>query len=107
MNNTHTVFGIDTGRINWFPASGTEEIIQNVGILLTTVIGSVTLNRRLGLNAGFIDEPSPRAMMNLSIFALETIQEYEPRVQVLSVDFVPDPEAALNGKLYPKVEVRI
>lgn len=106
-NNIHTIFGIDTGRINWFTESVIEEILQNVAVLITTVRGSVVLDRNLGIDASFIDEPSPRGMMKASIFLLETIQEYEPRVHVQSVDFAPDPNAAMDGKLYPRVVVRI
>ena len=107
MNNIFTIFGITTERINWFPQTTIEEIIQNVAVLLTTIVGTVILDRRLGLNATFIDEPAPRGMMNARIFVLETIQEYEPRVEVMEIDFVPKADATLNGKFYPRVVVRI
>ena len=71
------------------------------------MIGTVPLDRRLGLPFSFIDDPQPRGMMKLTIFLLETIQEYEPRVRVQEIDFVPDPDAALDGKLYPRVKVMI
>ena len=99
--------GVDTAGINMFPRSTIEEIVQNVSILLSTVVGSVPLDRNLGLDATFIDEPQPRGMMQLRIFAIETIQEYEPRVEVSEVDFVPNPDAALDGRLYPRMVVRI
>jgi len=106
-NNLFTILGLTTTRINWFPTTVFEEIIQNVAVLMTTVVGTVTLDRRLGIMATFIDEPIPRGMMQLSIFLLETIQEYEPRVEVLEVDFAPNPVDAMDGKLYPRVKVRI
>jgi len=105
--NIHTILGIDNAKINWFPQSTVEEILQNIAILLTTIRGSVVLDRNLGLDSAFIDSPAPQAMMKLRIFAIETIQEYEPRVQVQEVDFVPNPDAALEGRLYPRVVVRI
>lgn len=106
-NNIHTILGMDTRRINWFPESAMEEILQNVAVLITTVRGSVVLDRNLGIDTSFIDEPSPRGMMQASIFLLEAIQEYEPRVQVESVDFVPNTNDALDGRLTPRVVVRI
>lgn len=106
-NNAISVIGIKLTDINLFPQTIVQEIVQNIGILLTTVVGSVPLNRDLGLQETFIDDPQPRAMMQLSIFALETIQDYEPRVEVTEIDFVPNPNDALDGRMYPKVMVRI
>ena len=106
-NNILDIFGIDTAGINLFPQTTAEEIIQNVSVLLTTVVGSVPLDRRLGLNPIFIDEPQARAMMELRIFAIQTLQDYEPRVEVTEVDFVPRPDNAQDGRLYPRAVVRI
>ena len=106
-NNIHEIMGLDTAGINLFPRSVVEEIIQNVSVLLSTVVGSVPLDRNLGLNATFIDEPQARGMMQLRVFARETIQDYEPRVEVSEIDFVVNPSEALNGRLYPRVVVRI
>jgi len=106
-NNIYTILGLDTAGINLFPQSKVEEILQNVSVLLSTVVGSVPLDRNLGLNATFIDEPQARGMMQLRIFTMETIQDYEPRVEVSEVDFVPNPDAALDGRLYPRMVVRI
>lgn len=106
-NNIFTILGLNTAIINWFPQTALEEILQNVAVLLTTIIGTVPLDRRLGIPLTFIDEPMQRGMIKLSIFAVETLQEYEPRVVVQEIDFVPNPEAALDGKLYPRVVVRV
>ena len=106
-SNFIEIIGYRLGTINFFPKTRFEEIIQNVRIILTTVVGSVPLDRAFGLSVGFIDDPEPRGMMKLRIFTLESIQEYEPRVEVTEVDFVPDINSALDGRLYPKVKVRI
>lgn len=106
-NNIISIIGIRLNTINLFPETLVEEVVQNIQTLLSTVVGSVPLDRELGLEVAFIDDPEPRGMMRLSIFALETIQEYEPRVEVKSVDFVPLPDEAFDGKMYPKVTVRI
>ena len=109
MNETifHTLMGIDLREVKMFPQSTIEEIIQNVRMLLTTVQGTVPLDRELGLTNSFIDDPSPRGMMRFAIFALETIQDYEPRVEVTDIDFAPRPGDALDGRLYPRVRVGI
>ena len=105
--NIYTILGIDTAGINLFPQSTIEEIIQNVAVLLSTVVGSVPLDRHVGLDATFIDEPHIRGMMQARVFARETIQDHEPRVAVGPIDFVSNPDEALNGRLYPRAEVRI
>ena len=99
--------GIDVTEVNLFPKTVIEEILQNVSVLLTTVAGSVPLDRNLGLNATLIDKPAQRAMMKLAIFALETVQDYEPRVEVMEVDFTPSNDDAMEGLFYPRMVVRI
>lgn len=105
--NIYTIIGLDTTKINWFPQTAVEEILQNVMVLLITIVGSVPLDRELGINATFVDEPITRGMMKASVFALETISTYEPRVEVTQVDYVPNPDSALEGRLYPRLVVRI
>ena len=102
-----TIFGIDLREINMFPQTKFEEIIQNVRMILSTVQGTVPLDRNLGLSAAFIDAPIQRAMMMFSIFATETIQDYEPRVVVEEIEWLPRSTPALDGRLYPRVKVRI
>ena len=106
-NNIHTVLGLNAKEINWFPQTVIEEILQNVMVLITTIVGSVPLDRELGIDASFIDEPLPRGQMKAAIFVSETIQEYEPRVEVMEIDFVPNPNDALDGKMTARVVVRI
>ncbi|MCL2201272.1 MAG: GPW/gp25 family protein [Oscillospiraceae bacterium] len=100
-----TILGTD--RINWFPKSREEEIINNLRTLISTPMGSVPMNRALGINASFIDDPAPKAIARATISIFEAIQEFEPRVEVVSVDYVPAVEQALLGKFYPRVVVRI
>ena len=109
MNDTifHTLTGIDLREINMFPKTILEEILQNVRVLLSTIRGTVPLDRELGLTNSFIDEPSPRGMMQLAILAIETIQDYEPRVEVTEIDFEPRMVDAMDGRLFPAVKVRI
>ena len=106
-NNLFTLLGLETTQLNMFPETNVEEILQNITVIITTVRGTVPLDRDLGLDVTFIDEPSPRAKIKASIHLLETIQDYEPRVEVTDVDFIPKPNDALDGRFYPKVTVRI
>ena len=102
-----TVFGIDLREINMFPKTKFEEIMQNVRMILSTAQGTVPLDRNLGLSAAFIDAPMQKAMMTFTVFATETIQDYEPRVVVEEIEWLPRHVEALDGRLYPRVKVRI
>ena len=111
MNGTagiaEAVLGIDLREINMFPKTAFEEIIQNVRMILSTVQGTVPLDRGLGLPAAFLDAPVQRAMAAFAVFAAEAIQDCEPRVAVEEIEWLPRPGAALDGRLYPRVKVRI
>ena len=109
MNDTvfHTLMGIDLREINMFPRTTIEEILQNVRMLISTVRGTVPLDRELGLTNSFIDDPLPKGKARFAIFMIETIQDYELRVRVTNVDFAPRLDDALDGRLYPRVKVMI
>lgn len=94
-------------KINFFPETTTEEIMQNIQTLLSTRVGTVPLDRKLGLNGTIIDNPINKAKERLVIDILETIQEYEPRVEVTDIGFVENTSSALDGIMYPKVKVRV
>jgi uncharacterized protein len=96
-----------SNQINLFPETILEEITQNIRTILTTIEGEVPLDRSFGISNTFIDAPQPKAMMKLVIFITESIQEYEPRVEVLEVDFIESKEVAIEGRLIPKVKVKI
>ena len=101
------ILGVMPGKLNLSPSTVVEEIRQNITMLLTTAVGSVPLDRKLGIDTSFVDAPALRAMMKARIFILETIQEYEPRVEVKNIDFVADEDSAADGKMKAKVKVRI
>ena len=93
-------------KINLFPTSVVEEITQNIQGLLSTEVGTVPLDRKLGLKFDFVDNPTMNALMKAKIFILETIQEYEPRVEVVDIDFCTNTEV-IDGKTCVKVRFRI
>ena len=106
-DNIFVIMGLDIRKVNLFPANKLEEILQNVAVLITTVQGTVPLDRRIGVPITFIDEPLQAGMIELTAFLLHAIPEYEPRVIVQEIDFVQDVDAALDGKLIPSVKVVI
>ena len=93
-------------KINLFPRNIVEEVTQNVQTLISTAVGSVPLDRKLGISVDFIDNPAINALMKARIFILETIQEYEPKVEVIDIEFIQNTEA-IDGKFIAKVRFKI
>lgn len=87
-----------------FGATGTAEVLQNVRTLLCTVIGSVPLDRALGISARLVDRPINEAQARMKAEIIQAIRKYEPRADVRLVIFDGD---ASTGELLPRVRVRI
>ncbi|MCL1788863.1 MAG: GPW/gp25 family protein [Oscillospiraceae bacterium] len=85
------------------PATVEEEILQNVSMILSTVRGTVPLDRNFGVSDRFVDRPVPavNALMRAELF--DAIEKNEPRAEV--VDILIDYDK--SGKLTTKVEVEI
>ena len=82
---------------------GIDDIVQCLHTLLTTIRGTVFLDRRLGVEMDVIDEPlNSLGSLYQSIYF--QIEEYEPRVEVLKVKVEQD---HLSGQAHVTVEVDI
>lgn len=80
-----------------------KSILQNISIILRTCQGSVPLFPEFGLLMRFLDAPMNAALPILIIEVREAIQKFEPRAELLSVNFIHDE----SGVLIPEVEVDI
>jgi len=98
LDITAKLDGIDFG------ATGLTEIYQNVQTILVTALGSVPLDRQLGINTDMLDSPTPAAKAKLTAEIIAAIHKDEPRVQVTRVTYTGDGQ---EGKLVPKVRVKI
>lgn len=85
-------------------ATGVEEILQNVYMILNTPKGSVTLNRKFGVDMAPLDMPIEVAKNLMTSNILEALQDFEPRATLVKVDYIQD---HLSGKLQMKVSVKI
>lgn len=92
-----------SGNINFSPQSEVEEIPQNVRTILSTVKGSVPLDRDFGIDASYVDAPMPVAKAKLASEIMQAIRTYEPRANVTHVDFTGE----MSGLLKPRIEVSI
>ncbi len=88
------------------PKNIAEEIIQNIKVIVTTVMGNVPLERKFGIDGKIIDNPIKRKS-KLIICILESIQDFEPRAEVANIEIIDDIGSFGKGRLIPKLEVRI
>lgn len=90
-----------------FGATGVEEVLQNVLMIITTPIFSVPLDRTFGIDFSLLDTPIPVAMARIQAEIYAKIRKYEPRAVLKEVSFVQSTEQALDGRLIPKVKVEV
>ena len=81
-----------------------ESVLQNIAVILSTPKGSVPMYRDFGISVDILDRPIPVAKAMMTADIKEAIEQWEPRVTFISVDFMED---ELNGRLIPMVEVEI
>ena len=97
----------DSNNITLTPKNIAEEIIQNVNVIVSTVMGNVPLDRKFGISGEIIDTSSVKGKSKLMIYLLESVQDFEPRIEVTAIDFIEDIKSTEKGTLIPRLEVRI
>lgn len=95
-----------TGEINFAPRSIIEEVTQNVRTIISTLKGSVPLDRTFGIDGSIIDRPIQIAQAMMRQDIVNAIRQYEPRAVIVSISF-NDPSATIDGLLKSTVRIRI
>ena len=90
----------ELNNINFSPKNEVEEILQNVGCILSTIKGTVPLDRDFGVSPDFLDAPMNVARVKLIQEVVEKVPEQEPRATVKEVLFDGD---GITGKMQIKV----
>lgn len=85
--------------INFAPLTVLDEVDQNIKCILTTVAGTVPLERAFGLDSSSTDLPTPFLQSQMTNKIVAAIQDYEPRAVVDNVTYESDG----HGKVTPKV----
>lgn len=88
-------------------ASGVEEILQNVRVILTTPKGSLMGDRAFGVEQAFLDTPTPKAKAAYMTSVVEAVSRFEPRARVTAITWKPDADAAGEGRLVPVISLSI
>ena len=90
-------------EINFAPQTLAEEVIQNVITLCTTAKYSVPMDREVGINAVFLDEPVNTVRARFTQEVIMAVRKFEPRAEITRITFDGD----LDGHVYPRVLMRI
>lgn len=91
-------------EINIEPRTTYEEVMQNLWFLYSSLEYDIPLDRALGMNPVYIDKPMETAKAMAAADIYEKTEKYEPRAEIVNIDFVVDEE---QGVLRPVVEVEI
>ena len=94
----------ELNHVDFAPASTAMEVLQNVRTILTTVRGSVPMNREFGINADVVAMPIGNAQAQLTADIIATVTKYEPRAKVKKVIYEGDEE---SGQLRPTVRIEV
>jgi phage baseplate assembly protein W len=99
-----------SGDIDFAPSSVAREVLQNARTILNTVLGSVPLERNVGLSWEYVGMPISVAMNSLRVAIYDAFALQEPRAQIISIKFdeVENAESfAKEGVLKPCVRIYI
>lgn len=89
-------------KVDFYPDNIHIEILQNVKTILTTIKGSVPLDRDFGIDSSLIDRPINIVKPLLVKEIKEAIEKYEPRAKFHSVSWKGN---GSDGKIVPVVKV--
>ena len=82
-----TITTSESPNFNW-AATGAEEVVQNVFTLLNTFQYEVAYERTMGLPGELADLPQDEAVPATIARIYALIEEFEPRAEVVSVNFL-------------------
>ena len=103
---TYEVSGIRR-KIN-FGATGVDEVLQNVSIILSTPKMSVPLRRDWFIDYSLLDAPMPIAQARLSAEIFRAIRDHEPRARIVGpVRYIQDQTQTMEGMLIPSVTIEV
>ena len=99
-----------TDKVDFAPSSVAKEVLQNVRTILDTIVGTVPLERNIGISWDYVGKPMPVAMDMMRVAVNNAIASQESRAKILSIKFdQPENniEFAEQGILKPRVRIYI
>lgn len=107
MRNEYEIVADTAGAALRFGLTGLEDIDQCVRLIVATFAYGVPLDCAFAGDGAYIDSPLPHETARRIARLTEGIEKYEPRVRVLSITFAPRPDDAADGRLYPRIRLRV
>ncbi len=89
-----------------FGAAGVRALLQNVRVIVLTMLGSVPLDRAFGHDGRMIDSPAPRVTARLVSELTDVIERYEPRIVVDAIHLDEERHGRgvlMDGRLTPRI----
>lgn len=99
-----------TDNVDFAPSTVAKEVLQNVRTILATIVGTVPLERNIGISWDYVGKPMPVAMDMLRVAVNNAIAAQEPRAKIISINFDQpenNVELAEQGILKPRVRIYI
>ena len=93
----------DWSKMQLMPASEVEEITQNIGVIVSTPLGTAPMCRDVGLNNQAFYKPDIPAKALLIRDCFDAVADQEERAELISADFKRTGE----GKWEATLEVEI
>ena len=94
-------------KIDW-AATGVDEVLQNVAIILTTVRWSVPGRLTWYIDASFLSWPMPVAQTRIAVEVFQAIRRHEPRFHIVGpIRFVQSETDSADGRTFPHVTGRV
>ena len=97
----------DLSEVIIFPEDEVTEVLQNVKTVLSTVQGTVPLDRDFGINQKILDQPINTAQARMNAAIVEAINKFEPRAKVRKIFYDNTERETIDGILRPRVQVEL
>jgi len=87
-----------------FGATGIQEVMQNVKMIVMTRKGTQPMDRDFGISFDFLDSPMPRVQAKAEQEIFMALRKYEPRAILKQITWNSDP---MTGNVKPTVSVQV
>lgn len=98
---------IDINEVSLMPSTEIEEVLQNVKTILSTVQGTVPLDREFGVDKKIIDLPISVVEAKITAAIVKAINKFEPRARVWKIKYENTEREAMDGNLKPCVDIEL
>lgn len=98
---------IDINEVNLMPTTEIEEVLQNVKTILSTVQGTVPLDREFGVDKKIIDLPISVVQAKITTAIVKAINKFESRARVRKVLYDNMERETMDGQIKPRVNIEI